>query len=156
MRIREMTMDDISAVAEMERNNSQTPWDENSLFTYFMRDDTVLVVAEDFCESCAPEEAHPVIGFCGLICAPPEADVLDITVDLASRNRGTGTALLDAAIQSAHGTRGVDTVYLEVRVSNAPARHLYEKLGFKQTGLRKRYYTDPVEDAITETLHLCK
>ena len=37
---------------------------------------------------------------------------------------------------------------LEVRVSNAPARSLYERLGFQVIGTRKEYYDDPVEDAL--------
>ena len=39
-------------------------------------------------------------------------------------------------------------VTLEVRVSNAVARKLYEKLGFRQAGIRPRYYTDNNEDAV--------
>ena len=152
MRIRNMTMDDIAAVAAMEADNSRPPWDETSLFTYFMRDDTILLVAEEFCPECAGN-GWTICGFGGVILMPPESDVLDITVDLASRNRGIGTELLDEIIRRAWDEKGVDTVYLEVRTGNAPARHLYEKLGFRQTGMRKNYYTDPVEDAILMTYH---
>ncbi|MDD5859669.1 MAG: ribosomal protein S18-alanine N-acetyltransferase [Eubacteriales bacterium] len=157
-----MTMDDIAAVAAMEADNSQTPWDETSLFTYFMRDDTILLVAEEYCPECAKDacpadtgsdSAWVICGFCGVILMPPESDVLDITVDLASRNRGIGTELLDEIIKKAWDEKKVDTVYLEVRTGNAPARHVYEKLGFRQTGMRKNYYTDPVEDAILMTYH---
>ena len=44
-------------------------------------------------------------------------------------------------------------MYLEVLTGNAPSRHVYEMLGFRQTGMRKNYYTDPVEDAILMTYH---
>ena len=44
--------------------------------------------------------------------------------------------------------RGVRTVYLEVRASNAAARRLYEALGFAEVGRRSRYYRRPVEDAV--------
>jgi ribosomal-protein-alanine N-acetyltransferase len=37
---------------------------------------------------------------------------------------------------------------LEVRRSNEPARLLYERLGFLVAGIRRAYYTKPVEDAI--------
>ena len=44
---------------------------------------------------------------------------------------------------------GTATVYLEVRTQNAPAIALYEKTGFERTGLRKRFYQNPPDDAIT-------
>ena len=42
----------------------------------------------------------------------------------------------------------VEAVYLEVRFSNTPAQKLYEKYGFEKLGLRKKYYTNPSEDAV--------
>ncbi|MGZ7144902.1 GNAT family N-acetyltransferase, partial [Streptococcus pyogenes] len=41
-----------------------------------------------------------------------------------------------------------EPVFLEVRESNKAARGLYEKFGFKKVGLRKKYYQNPVEDAV--------
>jgi ribosomal-protein-alanine N-acetyltransferase len=43
---------------------------------------------------------------------------------------------------------------LEVRVSNTPARNLYEKLGFQNMGVRKNFYEQPKEDAIIYTKYL--
>ena len=40
---------------------------------------------------------------------------------------------------------------LEVRLSNLPARRLYEKYGFRPVGLRPRYYIDDNEDALIMT-----
>jgi hypothetical protein len=54
-------------------------------------------------------------------------------------------ALLDQAIQ-----RGAALSTLEVRVGNAPARRLYEKLGFEEVGERRNYYRDG-EDALIMT-----
>ena len=44
--------------------------------------------------------------------------------------------------------RGSNSLALEVRVSNEPAKALYESLGFHQVGLRKNYYRNPKEDAL--------
>ena len=44
--------------------------------------------------------------------------------------------------------RGVTAITLEVRVSNQPAISLYERFGFLKEAVRKRYYTNPVEDAL--------
>ena len=43
---------------------------------------------------------------------------------------------------------GCDRATLEVRRSNHAARMLYERLGFRARGIRRDYYTDPVEDAL--------
>ncbi|MEE3420244.1 MAG: ribosomal protein S18-alanine N-acetyltransferase [Lachnospiraceae bacterium] len=146
MTMRLMDMDDIPEVAAMEQVYSGNPWDETSLFTYFMRDDTILLIAEEE----APLEKEKVItGFMGLIMMPPEAEILEITVLPECRNKGVGRALMTEVFRRAEDDHGVNKVYLEVRTSNAPARHLYTKMGFVEMGLRKNYYTDPTEDAIT-------
>ena len=44
--------------------------------------------------------------------------------------------------------RGINAFTLEVRAGNAPAIHLYEKLGFVQEGIRPGFYERPKEDAI--------
>ncbi len=43
---------------------------------------------------------------------------------------------------------GVEAFTLEVRVSNAPAIHVYEKVGFVSEGIRPRFYEKPTEDAM--------
>jgi ribosomal-protein-alanine N-acetyltransferase len=47
--------------------------------------------------------------------------------------------------------RGAREATLEVRLSNLPARRLYEKYGFRPVGLRPRYYSDDQEDALIMT-----
>ena len=144
MQIREMTFDDISPVAEIERQYSLTPWDETGLLTYLLRDDTLFLVAE---------EDEEVIGYAGLLMVPYEADITNITVVEEKRNRGVGRALLTELFEKGR-EHGVTVIHLEVRESAAPARSLYRSMGFLEDGIRKRYYTEPVEDAVTMTLHL--
>lgn len=40
----------------------------------------------------------------------------------------------------------MQTMFLEVRVSNLPAQKMYETFGFKNLGLRKKVYELPIED----------
>ena len=136
--IREMVLGDVAEVARIGAESSQSPWDEKSVLTYFLRDDTLFAVAEE----------DGICAFAALLLTPPESDVLDIVVDLPERGRGIGTKLLDELCDYAL-LRGVDTIFLEVRPGNAPARRIYEKLGFTEIGIRKNYYTDPREDAIS-------
>ena len=179
IKYREMKLEDVSAVAAIGAESSQSPWNETSVLTYFLRDDTLFVVAEessdihkesshtgrvsdgDGCtgsgEECAGsgekctgsgEECAPELrGFTALLLTPPESDIIDIIVSSSHRGQRIGTGLLDWACDLAL-LRGVDTIFLEVRPGNTPARRLYEHLGFVQCGIRKGYYTDPPEDAI--------
>ena len=43
---------------------------------------------------------------------------------------------------------GAERATLEVRRSNEPARMLYERFGFSVAGIRRGYYSKPIEDAI--------
>jgi ribosomal protein S18 acetylase RimI-like enzyme len=58
-----------------------------------------------------------------------------------ARGKGVGSALLDAAAQVAH-RRGCRALRLEVRIDNAVAISLYERLGFRRIGRYQRYYQD--------------
>jgi ribosomal-protein-alanine N-acetyltransferase len=148
MQIRSLELGDIAAVAKMEAAYSGNPWSDRALFTYFVRDDTILLVADENDDKPNDQDWDPrVVGFMGLIMTAPESDILDITVLPDRRNAGIGRALMVEMFRRAEAA-GVHTTYLEVRVSNAPARHLYQKMGFQQIGFRKGYYSDPEEDAI--------
>ena len=76
-----------------------------------------------------------------------EGEIANLAVTPVERGKGLGTAMLDAVLSDA-GRRGVTTVYLEVRRSNAAALKLYRSRGFEQVGMRKGYYRTPVEDAL--------
>ena len=139
MQISELTMEDLeSAAALLEAYCSELPWDETALFTYLMREDALLYAAR---------EGEQLIGFTGLLMAPPEADILDVTVQPEFRRQGVASTLLETLFENAK-TRGVDTIFLEVRAGNEPAKALYRKMDFREAGIRKGYYTDPAEDAV--------
>lgn len=76
-----------------------------------------------------------------------EWELENIAVSREFRRRGIGMQLLDALLALVQETKG-DAVLLEVRESNMVARQLYEKSGFRETGRRRNYYADPVEDAV--------
>lgn len=72
--------------------------------------------------------------------------IVSIAVVPEARGRGIGTDLMIHAMRALKENYGVDEYYLEVRVSNVIAIHLYEKLGFKRIKVLKGYYLDG-EDA---------
>lgn len=69
----------------------------------------------------------------------PEAELLTLAIDPPAQGRGLGRIALETAIVLA-AERGAETMFLEVAEDNAPARTLYEKLGFAETGRRRGYY----------------
>ena len=59
------------------------------------------------------------------------------------------------ALGEALTMKGIETLTLEVRVSNEAAIALYDRLGYEQIGRRPNYYTDPREDALIMRKELC-
>lgn len=84
-------------------------------------------------------------GFLVLRLVLDEAEIL--TLGVTAKREGIATGLLNAAITLLR-SRDIATLHLEVAAPNAAARALYEKSGFTQAGLRRRYYADG-SDALT-------
>lgn len=91
--------------------------------------------------------ALPVVGWGGMWCVADEAEIASVCVDPAYRRLGGGTKLLQTLLRQAR-LSGAQNVYLEVRASNQAAQELYRCAGFECIGVRKRYYTNPLEDAV--------
>ena len=77
----------------------------------------------------------------------PEWELENIVVAAGARRHGLASALLGHFLDVAK-QRGGESVFLEVRASNAAARALYAKYGFVVTRRRRRYYQYPDEDAV--------
>ena len=86
-------------------------------------------------------------------CMAEQAEMIDLRVLGAERRQGFGRQLLWASLTA---LEGVSTVDLEVRASNAPARALYQSLGFREAGTRSDYYATAAgrEDAVLMSLSL--
>lgn len=91
-----------------------------------------------------------VAGFLGMWFVVDEAHVISIGVRKSERRRGVGELLLLGAFDAAR-RRQMKELTLEVRKSNSGAQALYSKYGFREVGLRKKYYVDNGEDAIIMT-----
>jgi ribosomal-protein-alanine N-acetyltransferase len=88
-----------------------------------------------------------IIGFAGLWLMVDEAHITTIAMHPDYRRLGLGEFLLVSLIDIAYDI-GAKWVTLEVRVSNYTAQNLYRKYGFREAGLRHRYYSDNQEDAL--------
>lgn len=97
-------------------------------------------------EETQPEESK-IQGFVIARVVGAEWEIENIAIAGPARRRGLGTRLLGELLDMARA-KGARAVFLEVRASNRAARALYEKWSFTESGHRKGYYKDPVEDAI--------
>lgn len=91
------------------------------------------------------DPAGPIDGYAGLAGHPDQAEVQTIGVHPDSRGSGLGRALLQELLAVA----GERPVLLEVRTDNDPALRLYESVGFRRIGLRRKYYRPSGADAYT-------
>ena len=140
--IEPMRVADLSAVHDIERRSFSTPWPPHAYRTEIEtnRLATYLVV----------RAGRVVVGYAGMWLMADEAHITTFAVDPLWRRRRIGERLLLAMLDLAI-SRQAREVTLEVRLSNVPARRLYEKYGFRPVGLRPNYYSDNGEDALIMT-----
>lgn len=100
-------------------------------------------------------EACPVAAFCAFWRVADQIHINNLAVRPDHRGQGLATRLLTAVMVEAAGM-GVESATLEVRRSNTPALRLYAKAGFVEAGVRRNYYTKPVEDALVLVRHAAR
>lgn len=133
-----MNSSHISAIAQLEKVCFSDPWSEASVASELGNRLSLWIVAMD---------GETLVGYVGSQTVLGESDMMNIAVAPDARRRGIAQGLIAALIQALTET-GCHSLSLEVRVSNEPARMLYEKLGFQQVGCRRNYYRNPREDAL--------
>ena len=126
---RRMRMGDLPRVAQLEKSLYAFPW---SLGNF--RDS--LTAGYD---CWAATHGESVVGYAVLMVALDEAHLLNFAVAAEWQNQGVGRAFLQHMVEVARAA-GCQIVYLEVRPSNLPARHLYRSMGFQQIAIRPEYY----------------
>jgi len=99
-------------------------------------------------------QGEDVLGYCIAMQILDEVHLLNITVSPIYQGQGLARELLDALAHWSRHTAKAQWLWLEVRESNARARHIYERYGFTQVGARKKYY--PVHQGERETAILMK
>lgn len=130
---------DVRAVMEIERRAYQFHWTEG-IFRDCLR--------VGYC-CWVMELAGAVAGYGVMSLVVGEAHLLNICIAPEWQRRGYGRFLLGHFTALAE-ERGASQMFLEVRLSNAPALALYRSEGFNEVGMRKNYYPDEQgrEDAL--------
>jgi ribosomal-protein-alanine acetyltransferase len=156
LRYRPASSADLPALAEIERASFSDPWSEDAFSSALALDRMLVRVAEQGgeWEAGGPNGAvagrdggEPIAGYVVALVSGAEADIADLAVAPRARRRGIGRSLLDRMLEEL-ASRGVRSVFLEVRESNRAARALYAARGFEAVGRRRGYYRRPTEDAL--------
>lgn len=143
--LRVLLPQDVPLIFEIERRAYPFPWTEQILL------DCVRVGYSGW----VTEHNETIVGYCIMSIAAGEAHVLNLCVDPSHQGKGLGRQMLAHAIEDARQHQ-VETLFLEVRTSNAPAIHLYHDMGFNEIGRRRNYYPshNGREDALMFALTL--
>ncbi len=145
--IRPAVLSDVPAILAIEQQAPHAAHWTSAQYSKLMESGVVLVA------ECIGERVGQL---CGFVCAQTitrEWEIENVVVDAQFLRRGIASELLRALIQRAEND-AVSALFLEVRESNLLARSLYEKIRFREVGLRHAYYKDPAEDAILYALRL--
>ncbi|MBV8598391.1 MAG: ribosomal protein S18-alanine N-acetyltransferase [Actinobacteria bacterium] len=136
--IRPLRLSDLGAVEAIERRAYQTPWSRSMFASELAKSSSICLGAVD---------GEQLVGYVINSRYVDAWHVMNVAVDPDYQQRGIATRLLERLFELTQndGRRGYT---LEVRVSNAQAIRLYERLGFERRGIRRGYYTDNREDAL--------
>jgi len=140
MIIRPMELRDVEAVVEIEKICFTMPWSEKSYRDTLANGNALYLVAET-------EDTKEIVGMCGVFKMIDEGDISNVAVHPDYRRKKIAKQMMEELL--IRGEKfGIGAFTLEVRAGNKAAIKLYENLGFRTEGVRKRFYDKPVEDAL--------
>ncbi len=139
MQIRRSLPADAKKIAEAEKCIFPDPWSERDIT------DTICVDGA-MCYSVLSDTGELMAYILGRKIVP-EGEIYRIATLPEYRRRGVAYRLLSYAAKTERG-KGLETLFLEVREKNLPARNLYRAFGFREVGVRKNYYSLPADNAV--------
>jgi [ribosomal protein S18]-alanine N-acetyltransferase len=148
--ISQMTEHDLLEVVEIEESSGLSRWGWEAYYGELARPgETIMLVARPTVEVQGAAGVR-ILGFIAARLTGDDLHINNMAVREGWRKGGIGAALLFSALEEGE-RRGAQRSFLEVRTSNLPAQALYQKLGFRESGRRPRYYAQPTEDALVMT-----
>jgi ribosomal-protein-alanine N-acetyltransferase len=139
MIIRNALEEDLPQILTIDRESLTPTWSREAFLNEIQSDDSRFILAI---------MGYATVGFCIMRRTGDEAEILRTAVDKSHRRHGVANRLVMSMLRYS-ASNEIQSIYLEVRKSSEAAIALYEKQGFKPMGIRKDYYTQPVEDAVT-------
>jgi len=125
----------LDAILAIESISFSDPWTKDDFIEETLYGPSIVALDKEI-----------VVGYATMRQIVTEGHICNIAVHESHRQKGIGSALLDALAKAAI-SYGITSLTLEVRVGNRAAMALYHKHGFKVEGYRKDFYRYPTEDA---------
>ncbi len=138
MMVRKLGIQDMKAVMNLERLCFAYHWQETQ-FRLALEKGAFMIHGV--------ENGKDLVAYLAFSFIKDEMEILNLAVDPDYRRQGLATRLLTAVVDECLG-KGMKYAFLDVKASNRGAIDLYAKFGFKQIGVRKKYYPDTKEDAL--------
>ena len=136
-KIRLLTIEDIPSVAEIEKLCFSSPWSEESLKLLLDEKNAGFVAEID----------GITVAYGGIVTVLDEGQITNIATHPDYRRRGLAKAIMEA-IDLFSAENGIVYLSLEVREQNIAARSLYVSCGWQEAGVRKNFYSKPLDNAI--------
>ena len=144
--IKKMILNDAEEIQKLENTIFSHPWSRKSL-------EKTLLSEQNLCMIVRDKETKAAVGYCIFTTSFEVADLCRIAVSQEFRRKHIAEKIIKISIEELK-KRNVSRILLEVRKNNISAISLYEKYGFKQIGIRKEYYSEPVEDGLVYELYI--
>ena len=150
MPVREMKVDDLPQVLEIQKALAFQDWNERQFIAEITADYALCVVYAEAAQFNSAQfninedprlRGDDILGYAIFHLMGPDSELLSIATSTAHQRSGIGTALLNAGLAHLDFAKG-DKMFLEVREGNTKARRFYEKHGFEPYAERKKYYAD--------------
>jgi [ribosomal protein S18]-alanine N-acetyltransferase len=149
--IRAAVAGDVGGVVALERATAEAPhWPEGEYRRLIEPQETRAAVRHVF---FVAEVEERLAGFAVGRVVSGVGELESVAVDVRARRRGVGRRLCEAVVEWCRD-EGAEAVELEVRDGGEAARRLYVGMGFRETGRRRGYYRNPVDDAVLMKLRL--
>lgn len=130
--ISEMNLQDLENIKDCLLTDFDNFWSYNILKQELENGKSKYFVAK---------QENEIVGFAGILLIIDQVNIMNIVVKKNKRNFGIGSLLLEEIIRYSK-IHNATSITLEVNEKNIPAIKLYKKYGFKQVGLRRKYYNN--------------
>lgn len=144
IKISAMTLPDLDSISDILTCEFDDFWNYNLFKSELENKNSMYIVAK---------LNNQIVGFAGIWLSVDDIHITNIVVKKNCRNQKIGSLMFNNLIELCEN-RTQKSITLEVNSNNIPAQKLYQKFGFKNVGIRKKYYNN-TEDAIimTKTLN---